>query len=457
MRLPIRTLLLVVAGIIMVRCSSDDETNEPEVRDLSTYASTYDLIQGEIWDRECISCHVEGSSFARQSDLILTEDVSYDQLVNRSPDNASARGDGLQLVGTDGIESLVTSFLWEKINAPDQEHFYADHPEYGALMPLGADFLTNGELEFIRKWILEGAPRDGLVADLSLLDDTTRFEEVPFQPLAVPEQGYQFHVGPFDILPNRDREIFIYEELNNEEDVFIKKVEISMAPGSHHFILYNFPETFSSALLPSPGEIRDIYTPDGTFVPSTLFTMQFHRFVQGTQWPNSTYQFPEGVALRIPAQSGFDLNSHYANRTSETIQGEVYANVHTVDRSEVEHVAEILWLDNQDIFLPAGEVTTLSRTFIFQEDRNVIQLWSHAHEHMPEFRVYVSGGERDGELVYFTDDWEHPPILHVDPPMVMPAGTGYRLEATYDNYEDRNLGFGLLSTDEMMMLFGAYY
>ena len=76
---------------------------------------------------------------------------------------------------------------------------------------------------------------------------------------------------------------------------------------------------------------------------------------------------------------------------------------------------------------------------------------------MTTFRVYIAGGERDGELVYFTDDWEHPPILQIDPPMLMTAGTGYRLEATYDNDEDRNLGFGLLSTDEMMMLFGAYY
>ncbi len=441
---------------ILAACGSNDDEAPPEV-DLASYASTYDLIQGEIWDKSCISCHSAGTSFARQSDLILTEDISYDQLLNRTPSNAAAVADGLQLVGDKGIESLPKSFLWEKINAPDQEHFYSDHPEYGSLMPLGDDFLTNGQLEFIRKWIIEGAPRDGKVADLSLLEDETRFEEIPFAPLDAPENGYQFHVGPFDILPNRDREIFIYEELNNPEDIYIKKVEITMAPGSHHFILYNFPETLLDAFLPRPGEIRDIYDTSGDFITSTLFTMQFHQFVQGTQWPNTTYQFPEGVALRLPANTGFDLNSHYANRTNETIQGEVYANIHTVEAEEVEHVAEILWLDNQNITLPAGEVTTLRRTFIFDEDRHIVQLWSHAHEHMTEFKVFISGGARDGELVYYTNDWEHPPILQLDPPMLMPAGTGYTLETTYDNFEDRDLGFGLLSTDEMMMLFGAYY
>ena len=185
--------------------------------------------------------------------------------------------------------------------------------------------------------------------------------------------------------------------------------------------------------------------------------MQFHQFVQGTQWPNTFYQFPEGVALKLPANTGFDLNSHYANRTDEPIMGEVYANVHTVEESEVEHVAEILWLSNEDIFLPAGKVTTLEETFQFGRSINIIQLWSHAHEHMTEFKVYIDGGLRDGELVYFTNDWEHPPILQLDPPLTLEAGMGLKLETTYNNFEDRPLEFGLLSSDEMMMLFGAYY
>ena len=91
------------------------------------------------------------------------------------------------------------------------------------------------------------------------------------------------------------------------------------------------------------------------------------------------------------------------------------------------------------------------------DDVNIFQLFSHAHSHMTEFRVYIQGGDRDGELVYITFDWEHPPILDIDPPLLLKAGTGLRLEATYKNDEDRTLSFGLFSTDEMMILFGAYY
>ena len=111
---------------------------------------TWQVIQESILNPKCIMCHVDGTSFAEQSGLILTEDIAYEELINVTPTNIHAAEDGLELLGTEGITSLYSSFLWEKINAPNSEHFYEDHPEYGSIMPLGLDFLTNGELEFIR-------------------------------------------------------------------------------------------------------------------------------------------------------------------------------------------------------------------------------------------------------------------------------------------------------------------
>ena len=67
-------------------------------------------------------------------------------------------------------------------------------------MPLGMDFLTNGQLEFIRQWIVAGAPENGAVADSSLLQDSIRFVDVLFEPLQRPEVGVQYHIGPFDVL-----------------------------------------------------------------------------------------------------------------------------------------------------------------------------------------------------------------------------------------------------------------
>jgi hypothetical protein len=419
--------------------------------------STWQTIQTQIFNQQCTSCHAAGTYFAQQSGLILTADVAYSQLINVAPKNAAAAGDGLLRVGTQGLASLYKSFLWEKINAPDQEHFYRDHPQYGSLMPLGAPPLTNGELEFIRRWIVAGAPQNGAVVDRAVLQDTTRYQPPAFAPLPKPANGIQLQLGPFDVAPNFERELFSYALLNNDKDIFIERVEIAMRPASHHFILYTFQESTPSFVIPLPNVMRDIRDASGNYIRANMLPMAFHKFVAGTQWPLLNYHFPPGVALRLPAKTGLDMNSHYANRSTSTIPGEIYANLHFADPAKVQHVAEILQLSNQDISLPPRKVTTLTKTFTFTERQHIFQLFSHAHEHMTEFKVEVVGGPRNGEVVYVAYDWVHPPILKIDPPLVLEPQQGLKLIVTYNNWTDRELKFGLLSEDEMMILFGYYY
>src|SRR5262245_57042032 len=111
--------------------------------------STWNTIQTHILNGTCTSCHQSGTSFARQSGLVLTDDIAFDQLLNVTPTNLAARADGLLRVSSvGGSPGLYQSFLWEKINAAEQDHFYDDHPNYGALMPLGKPSLTNGQLAF---------------------------------------------------------------------------------------------------------------------------------------------------------------------------------------------------------------------------------------------------------------------------------------------------------------------
>ena len=43
---------------------------------------TWNIIQDSIFTPNCISCHDHGLYFAEQSDLILAEDVAYEELIN---------------------------------------------------------------------------------------------------------------------------------------------------------------------------------------------------------------------------------------------------------------------------------------------------------------------------------------------------------------------------------------
>ena len=439
----------------------------------STFAfaqnSTWKEIQTKIFDKSCNSCHNPSSMFGVQSGLILTGDSAYKNMLNVAPKNLVAKNEGLVRVSNMGsFQGIAKSFLWEKIDASQQQHFYDDHPYYGGLMPLGDRFLTNGELKFIYQWIGSGAPDTGVVANLDLLNDTSRYELPKFKVLAPPPagSGIQFHLGPFNVRPNanNDREFAYYWPLNHAEDIFVNRIEISMRTGSHHFIFY----TFNKNILNYPGlvklidslkfkyrDLRDTLT--GLVNIYTAYSFGFHDFFQGTQTPYINKGFPKGIALRLPAKTGFDLNSHYVNRSGVNLTGEIYANMYTIPKEEVKAAAEILNLGNQEINLPPNQTTVITKDYTFNENRNIIQLFTHAHERLKEFEIKIVGGVNNGKTVYWTDDWSHPPILEMDPPLTLKSGEGLRAIATYFNPTSQTIRFGLQSTDEMMIVFGAYY
>ena len=452
--------ILDIVVLISMIINNNDETR-----------STFEIISQEIFTPACAQCHYSGSFYAEQSGLVMTEDVLYDEIINIIPTNTAAANDNLVLVSNEGgIAAIQLSYLWEKINVWDQEHYFGDHPNYGDLMPLGGPFLNNGQLAFIEKWILEGAPSSGSVANPLLLNDNTMYEPPAFLALEEPDQGFQFHLGPFDVEPGGDREFFYYEPDLSDDDLFIKRVEISMRPGSHHFIFYTFNNDIPNFLIPNSQEYRDIYDENGNVNTGTIISMGYHKFVSGTQWPWMDYEFPEGIALRMPNDYGLDLNGHYFNYTDETITGEIYANIHTIDENEVDYVAEILMLSNNDLNLPPNQITTVEKTYSFNQIKNMhdipdnidsiylFQLFSHSHQLTERFDVEFYNGDT-GEIqnIYTSVDYEHPPILTLNNHLEIKDGDYIRMTARYNNNTNNSVGFGLLSTDEMMILFGYLY
>ncbi|MBT7422726.1 MAG: hypothetical protein HN782_00825 [Candidatus Marinimicrobia bacterium] len=443
-----RILYFIIIFSIFIGC---EEVEKPD-------RSTWNIIQEEVLLSSCANCHASQTAITKQSGLDLSKNEAYSEMVGVSPKNIAAKEDGLVIVSNEGgMKGLAKSFLWEKINAYDREHYLSDHPQYGQMMPPGENFLSDGQLKFIRSWIEAGAPESGIVVDEKLLLDSNRYSPPEFTPLNPPEKGIQLHIKPFEVKPNYEREFFQYTDLNIDGDIYANRIEIEMRSGSHHFILYSFDKNINNSNIPEYDIKRELRFEDGTMNVQTLRTMQYHEFFSGTQWPRMDYNLPPGVAFKLNSKFGIDQNAHYVNRSDSIIIGEVFTNIHTIDRSEVEKVANIINWSNQEILLPPRKVTTLNKSFITDAPIYIGQLFSHAHEKMTEFVVKIKGGERNGELVYWTDDWEHPPIINYDPPIQLNNGEGLELIATYDNQEDRFITFGFLSTDEMMILFGWYY
>ena len=127
-------------------------------------------------------------------------------------------------------------------------------------------------------------------------------------------------------------------------------------------------------------------------------------------------------------------------------------------------------LNNTDFYLPANQVTTVEATYSFNQIRNMhdlsnnidniylFQLFSHAHQLMERFDVEFYNAETgETQLIYTATDYEHPPILTLNEPLEIKQGDLITLQTTYNNITNNPVQFGLMSTDEMMILFGYFY
>ncbi len=144
--------ICIVAGI---SCSGDGE-GLTKTGDLPADlpASGLDLIQ-PIFDAYCVRCHVTGGSGYSQTGgddddgLDLTSGASFATLVNRPTFQRPSEPPRWRVLPGEPD----SSYLMDKIRA--------DSPKSGSRMPQnGPPFLSQADIELIRRWIEDGAPRE---------------------------------------------------------------------------------------------------------------------------------------------------------------------------------------------------------------------------------------------------------------------------------------------------------
>jgi hypothetical protein len=416
---------------------------------------TFARIQRDVLDKSCVSCHRAGASDARQSQLVLTADSAYQQLVGAPSLQQVAKADGLMRVKPYRADS---SLFYHKVAWVPGHH----SRDYGQLMPMGTtQGLTAGQLEYVRRWIEAGAPRTGHVVDTAVLRDA-RQQMATFTPLAAPASasGIQLVVDSFAVAPSMEREFFVYRPLRNSADVYISRIETRMRAGSHHLLLYTFDESKTAPpcnLRPPLDLVRDIRNRDGTLNFVNMLPMACHVFFAGAMNTESDFRFPPGVALRLPANSALDFNLHYVNRAPVDLPGQAFANLYTVPASQVQRVARTLNLANTNFSLPPRQRTTVRTVFPMAARTTVLSLTSHMHALGERYEIRVRRANGTETSVYMNTDWEHPVQTTFGTPLVLEPGDALVSIVTWNNVTDRTVSFGLLSTDEMNIIFGYVY
>ncbi|MEZ0538769.1 monooxygenase [Fibrella arboris] len=438
------------AALLVASCKKNADVTTPDLAKTS-----FELIQDRILTPSCATagCHAsEADAAFRQHGLVLAAGVAYKNLVGVAPKNAESLADGHKRVKPFvSLESL----LFHKLNVDASHH---SGKSYGNPMPLGSEALSVGQIEFVRRWIEGGALATGNAIDPALLDDKTpsTAPNSAFTPPAAPAsgQGYQLKVDAFDVATNFEREIFVRRAVGNPTDIYVNRFTVSMRPGSHHFLAYDFD---NKAVAPPMDQVRDLRNADGTLNLLTALQMSNHTYLMGSPSMAYEYKFPEGAALLIPANSSFDLNVHYVNKSTSVIRGESYINMYTTPQASVTKVVKTLNMANTSLSIPAGARKTFTKSFTVGKPSLILSLTSHMHKLGEKFVIRIKGGARDGEIVYTTTDWEHPDVINFATPIQLAKGEGLTSEITYNNTTNKTVQFGLTSDDEMGIIFGYYY
>jgi hypothetical protein len=277
-----------------------------------------------------------------------------------------------------------------------------------------------------------------------------------FTPLAAPKmgEGYQIHLPAFPVPAQFERELYVRLPLNNPTEIFATGFEVKMRPGSHHFILYNFDKP-NSPDMPEMGVIRDQNLANGDFGLLSTTTIEFPLFQAAAA--EFRVDLPAGYAFKVPANSSFDANPHYFNKTDATRFGEVYANIYTKPAAEISTLCDVIYNQPDILKVNPNATTVVTTDYPTLKEKHIVLLTSHYHKRGKKFEIKIIGGPRDGQQIYYSEDYEHPLWKTFQPELVLQPGENLRTTVTYENETSRTIPFGVTSEDEMNIMIDFSY
>jgi hypothetical protein len=285
---------------------------------------------------------------------------------------------------------------------------------------------------------------------------TYNLSEVPaFEALAKPKegQGYQIHVPPFPVPPNFERELYIRLPIGNKEKIYVTGFEAKMRDGTHHFIAYPV-DNENDPSAPKIGVIRDQNLPNGKL--NFLSNLSMKGFIVESTAPDYKVDIPGGYAIPFEPNITLDFNSHYFNKTSKNLFGEVFFNLYTKPKSQIKGELTDLNLAPDELIIKPNTTTVIEHTTKFDELTRIVMLTSHYHKRGKKFEMFAVGGPKNGQKIYSSSDYVHPVIDYYESPLTFQKGEGIKIVATYENKTNKTIKFGVTSEDEMMIGFGYY-
>jgi Copper type II ascorbate-dependent monooxygenase, C-terminal domain len=267
-------------------------------------------------------------------------------------------------------------------------------------------------------------------------------------------RGEQFTMGT-EIAAGDERESCLF--VRTRAPMIVNRDEIRFTSGSHHVLLFltQYEEIPTKDLTGAAVDTSGVF--DCTQGVQGFWALGGLVGASQNASGKSAISFPDGVGLRVPANSVLMFNVHYINATDHAVTPEVAVNLHSIPEAELKEEGGLLFWYNPFIKVPANGHSVMTASCPLSSNVKLTNLQSHMHRRGTNYRATLISAEQQRNEIYTSTDWEDVEVAAFSPSI--DAKSGSRLEWTceYENPEARDVYQGPRSTDEMCMLIGSYY
>jgi len=269
--------------------------------------------------------------------------------------------------------------------------------------------------------------------------------------LAPPRQGFQLETLGVMIEAGDDMRWCEVLQLPGEpgQQFVVDRIETALSDHGSDLVL----------TAAQPGSPTDAIMDVGARIPCLRAGEAFGedlRTVTATQHAYHDQRYPDGVGQLLEGGQKLVVEYHYENTTGEAIAARAKINFHLAPVERLRHLARTATFDNLTIYTPPlGRSSHLAECTV-TAPLVVGELVRRTRAWGTDFRVWISGGPRDGELVWHSAD-HRDTNLELNEPITLSPGEGFRFQCNYFNGTQDELRFGTGTGDEVCSLQAIYW
>jgi hypothetical protein len=268
--------------------------------------------------------------------------------------------------------------------------------------------------------------------------------------LAAPERGVQLETRVLPVDPGEDIRFCEVVELPGSVDqlLYVERIEAASLPGVRDLIVSvaDLGSATHAAMVP------------GRRVPCTrageAFGEQLSELVS-SQEPYLDQTYPVGVGHVLRGGQRLALDYHVVGDAPTTQAALLKLNLHAADARAVSRLARTASFQNLTIYTPPGGRSSHLAECRVTAPLAITQLVRRTQSHGRGFRVWIAGGERDGELLWRSRSPSDSRIT-LRRPLQLAPGEGLRFQCDFVNDTDLELRYGVNASDETCTLNALY-